>query len=298
MNDYESQLNSIKEAQTTKLKTDLAAAKEATLSDLLTQQQTAEKTATASKEAKNIASQVNKLNYAEFMANRGQTSAGVAQTAELARQNVLARDVGNIESQKASSLETINKARNTAETSYQTGIVSGQASIESDIATKLLAYKEQLRQEAVARQEAIDAYNRQVEEQKRQEEIRQRYAYEQYQWELEKQRQLAAIESSKNNHANELAALQAQLAAKSNVVSKNDSTMSAANAIMNRVNSLASTPVGQISKVASNALANKQKNAINTISLQAAGNFNNALSSAKKANSSVPSAVKTGVSLW
>ena len=65
MDNFEQQLYAIKEAEANKLVNDLNAKKEESLTSLGQQQQQVGQQAIVGKEAKNISSQLNKINFAE-----------------------------------------------------------------------------------------------------------------------------------------------------------------------------------------------------------------------------------------
>lgn len=155
MDNYEQQIYAIKEQQANKLVNDLTSAKEKALSSLGTQQQALETQTQQQKQAANISSQLQKLNFANYMARRGQTSAGITQAAEMSRQNVLGGKISDINLARQQTLGQIEQARQQAQNEFEYGKVSGLATIEADMATKLLNYREQLRQEALAREEQL-----------------------------------------------------------------------------------------------------------------------------------------------
>ena len=136
MDNYEQQIYAIKEAQANKLVNDLNAKREESLTALGQQEQQVKQTYQGQRESANISSQQNKLNFATFLANRGQTNFGIANAAELSRQNVLGRNISNVGLAENQAINSINQGRIQAQNEYNTGLASGKASIEADIATK------------------------------------------------------------------------------------------------------------------------------------------------------------------
>ena len=94
------------------------------------------------------------------MNNRGQSSFGISNQAELSRQNMLARDIGNIDNSENSFAKDMSSKRIDVNTGYNTDIASGKTAIETDIASKLLDYKERLRQEEEQRKADALAHQR------------------------------------------------------------------------------------------------------------------------------------------
>lgn len=166
-------LKALEEEQKKKLLGDLTARREATLAEITPLEQQAKLQATTNRNAQNVASQVKKLNFAEFMANRGQVSSGIGGQAELSRQNVLARGIGETNLAEQTQLNQYGTQRANINTAFNQDLTSGNQAIALDTASKLLAYKEQLRQEALqqaeqlrreqlSRDEATLSYNRSV----------------------------------------------------------------------------------------------------------------------------------------
>jgi hypothetical protein len=76
--------------------TELEQAKAEALSKLDLQETTAKKTATTKRQEADTSSQIGAKNFAEYLANRGLTNAGIAAEAEMSRNNVLNRDINTI----------------------------------------------------------------------------------------------------------------------------------------------------------------------------------------------------------
>jgi hypothetical protein len=166
-------LKALEEEQKKKLLGDLTARRETTLAEITPLEQQAKLQATTNRNAQNVASQVKKLNFAEFMANRGQTSAGLTGQAELSRQNVLARGIGETNQAEQTQLNQYGTQRANINTAFNQDLTSGNQAIALDTASKLLAYKEKLRQEKQARDEQLRREQLQQQEQFRQEALQQ-----------------------------------------------------------------------------------------------------------------------------
>lgn len=163
MDDYEKQLNEITEAQKKKNMQDLEAARNSSLTEINREDAVAKPKFTQQRADKNAASQIQKLNFAEYYQNRGQQGAGIANQAELSRGNVLARNIGEIDTAENTYNTDMANRRADINTNYNTSLASSNLGIDTNKATQLLAYREQLRQEKLARDEQL----RQEEEQRK-----------------------------------------------------------------------------------------------------------------------------------
>jgi hypothetical protein len=83
-------------------------------------------------------------NFAEFLANRGQTSHGIATQAELSRNNVLNRTTGEINTNESDYLTTYGNNVNNTNTNYANELIKARNTIDQDLATNL--YNERVRQ--------------------------------------------------------------------------------------------------------------------------------------------------------
>jgi len=153
MDEYTQGIKSLEEEQKKKLVQDINARKTTALGEITPLEQQTKQTAIADRQNQNIQSQVNKLNFAEFLANRGQVSSGFGGQAELSRQNVLARGIGDINQAEQTQLNQYGTQRANINTAFNQDLTSGTQAIALDTASKLLAYKEQLRGEKLAREE-------------------------------------------------------------------------------------------------------------------------------------------------
>lgn len=155
MDEYTQGLKSLEDEQKKKLLSELNARKTASLNEITPLEEQAKKDAITKTNAANVNSQINKLNFAEFLANRGQTNAGLAAQGELSRQNVLARGIGEVNTAENTQLNEYSRQRANVNTAYNADLTSGTQAIALDTASRLLAYKEQLRQEKLAQAEQL-----------------------------------------------------------------------------------------------------------------------------------------------
>ena len=166
-------IKALEAEQKKKLVDDINARRTTELNAITPLEQQTKQTAIASRQNQNVQSQVNKLNFAEFMANRGQVSSGLGGQAELSRQNVLARGIGDINQAEQTQLNQYGTQRANINTAFNQDLTSGTQAIALDTASKLLAYKDQLRQEKQARDEQLRREQLQQQEQLRQEALQQ-----------------------------------------------------------------------------------------------------------------------------
>ena len=121
------------------------------------------------------------------------TSFGVSGQAELSRQNALANQIQGYNTSQAAEELASNQNIAAINTAYQTGLTNATNQIAVSKAEALLQYAEKLRQEKLAEQQAIDAWNRQVEEQKRQEAVAEQQAIAAWNRQIEEQKRQEAL---------------------------------------------------------------------------------------------------------
>jgi len=107
---------------------------------------------TKQKQQASVQSQLGAKNFAEFLAQRGQTRAGLATQGELSRQNVLGRQIGEIGTAENQAVQQFGQQRADIETQYQQNLTSAYGDIESQLRQNL--YNEKLRKEQQAREDA------------------------------------------------------------------------------------------------------------------------------------------------
>lgn len=112
-------------------------------------------TFTQAKKETSVASQIGAKNFAEFLANRGQTSSGLAAQSEMSRQNVLARDIGNIGKQEQQALTDYSNQATGIQRDYSNQLANAYNTVDTNYQTNL--YNEKIRQqEAAAAQKKYD----------------------------------------------------------------------------------------------------------------------------------------------
>jgi len=113
-----------------------------------TEQKKLAPTFTKAKQSANVKSQLGAKNLAEFWARRGQTNQGISAQAELSRQNVLGRDIGDINQQRATSNLGFREDRQGINRQFQGDLAQGLGAIDENLQANL--YDERLRQQAAA----------------------------------------------------------------------------------------------------------------------------------------------------
>lgn len=155
MDEYTKGIQALETAANKKLLGELNARKTASLNEITPLEEQAKKDATTQIQNASVNSQLQAKNLAETLAQRRQTNAGIATTAELSRQNVLGRDISTINTARDNQLLEYSKQKANVNTAYNTDLTSGYNATAISTSEKLLAYKEQLRQEKLAREEQL-----------------------------------------------------------------------------------------------------------------------------------------------
>jgi hypothetical protein len=183
-NAYKKELQALTNMQKQQLVKDLDYQKQSDLSTIDRQVAVAKPQFQQQRLDRNVGSQIQKLNFAEFLQRRGQTNSGFANQAELSRQNMLSRNIGAIDtSENQFNTDMANRTAD-IQSNYSNRLSSGQAGIQQNMADRLLNFKEQLRQEQLQKQLKDLDYQRQISEQMRREQVQARNS------ELDFQRQL------------------------------------------------------------------------------------------------------------
>jgi hypothetical protein len=155
-------LNALKEFQKQAAIAGLDKAKNASLSNL-----SADKAAIQPKYYNNraetsTASQLGAKNLAEYMASRGQYSAGASMQGELNRTNQLSGDINNWKTQEQSALNSNAKQATDTNNAYNSDLAASNAGIEAEGMKQLIAMQEQRRAEQIAQANADRAFNYQT----------------------------------------------------------------------------------------------------------------------------------------
>lgn len=114
-----------------------------TVSDLNKQAETTKKTYATSKNTANVNSQINAKNFAEYLANRGLSSSGIASQYESSRQNTLSQNLNKLTAEEQSTLNDLETAKTEAQTTYNNDLASQYADIEANYIQNLLDNKQQ-----------------------------------------------------------------------------------------------------------------------------------------------------------
>jgi len=109
---------------------------------------------TKQKQQASVQSQLGAKNFAEFLAQRGQTRAGLATQGELSRQNVLGRQIGEIGTAENQAVQQFGQQRADIGTQYQQNLTSAYGDIESSLRNSLFQLAQQREAEAKAQAEA------------------------------------------------------------------------------------------------------------------------------------------------
>jgi len=181
MDNYEQQLANLKEEQKNIARQKLENAKNEALTQVSREESKLMPTFTQQKQQADTTSQIKAKNFAEFLSNRGQTNAGISAAAEMSRQNVLGRDIGNIQTAENTAKTGFTQSRTDLEKSMQNNLSSQYGNIEQTYAQNLLQYREQKRQEELARQEQLRKEELARQEQLRQEAVARQNAELEYQ---------------------------------------------------------------------------------------------------------------------
>lgn len=188
-NAYKKELEAITNMQKQQLVQNLDRQKQSDLSTIDRQVAVAKPQFQQQRLDKNVGSQIQKLNFAEFLQRRGQTNSGFANQAELSRQNNLSRNIGAVDTAENQFNTDMTNRRADIQSNYSNQLLSGQSGIQQNMADRLLGFKEQLRQEALQKQLRDLEFDRQTSEQQRRERVQAQNDALAYQRQLELARQ-------------------------------------------------------------------------------------------------------------
>lgn len=138
MDNYEQDLQLLKEQQKKKAISDLEAQQKQSLSNLDAELNTVKPTYYAKKDSANVQSQVAGKNFAEYLANSGRSNSGIGAQYEMSRLNNLQRSLNDLNTAEASTIADINRRKTDVNNLYQSGLASANAQIEADYITNLL----------------------------------------------------------------------------------------------------------------------------------------------------------------
>lgn len=138
MDNYEQDLQLLKEQQKKKAISDLEAQQKQSLSNLDAELNTVKPTYYAKKDSANVQSQIAGKNFAEYLANSGKSNSGIGAQYEMLRGNNLQRSLNDLNTSEASTIADINRRKTDVNNAYQSGLTSANAQIEADYITNLL----------------------------------------------------------------------------------------------------------------------------------------------------------------
>lgn len=157
--DYEAELKAIADAQKRQKQAELEQAKNTTVSAINTQQDTLLPTFQGQRQQASNQTQVAAKNFAEYLAQRGQTNAGIGRQAERSRMNMLGNTISGINTQETTALKGFADKRAETETGYQNNLNSAYNDIDTNYMSNLYnaRQEEQARQERLKQQEFDNA---------------------------------------------------------------------------------------------------------------------------------------------
>lgn len=150
--DTEAYLKQLAEQQKANKKAELEQTKQQVLNEITKEEEKITPAYAKQKQSANVQSQIAAKNFAEYLANRGQTSQGIATQYEMSRQNTLGNTLSDINTAENQATQNIALAKQTTERDYTNALTTSNQAIDLDLQTNL--YNEKLRQEELARQEA------------------------------------------------------------------------------------------------------------------------------------------------
>jgi hypothetical protein len=169
MQDYTEYLKSLAATQKQTKAQELEMAKQQALTTVEQEKARVMPTFQAQRQQASTQSQLGAKNFAEYLASRGQTGAGISAQAEMSRQNALAGQIGTIGTNEANTLQQYANQVGNIGQQYQTGLQSAYGDIDTDLAKNLYNEKIRVEQETYNRKQqefenqmTIKNYNRLV----------------------------------------------------------------------------------------------------------------------------------------
>lgn len=142
LDNYEAQLNKIKEAQKQSAIADLENTRNQTLSDLQAERESNQRNYATQRNQANIQNQLQAKNFKEFLVNSGRSNSGILPQYEMNRQNNLQRSINDLGAAENVALADINRRNTLANQAYNTGLQSANSQIEANYLTNLLAQQQ------------------------------------------------------------------------------------------------------------------------------------------------------------
>jgi hypothetical protein len=157
MQDYTEYLKSLAATQKQTKAQELEMAKQQALTTVEQEKARVMPTFQAQRQQASTQSQLGAKNFAEYLASRGQTGAGISAQAEMSRQNALAGQIGTIGTNEANTLQQYANQVGNIGQQYQSGLQSAYGDIDTDLAKNLYNEKIRVEQETYNRkQQAIN----------------------------------------------------------------------------------------------------------------------------------------------
>lgn len=165
--DYEGDLNRLKEAQKNAAIADLENTRNQALSNLQAESQKNASTYNAQRSSANAQNRMSARNFQEYLATTGRANSGLSAQARMQGANNLQTSINTLNAGEAAANADINRRTTDAQNSYNSGLASANATIESNYIQNLMNE----RQKAFEREQA--ELNRQLQERQFEESVRQ-----------------------------------------------------------------------------------------------------------------------------
>ena len=137
----------------------LGAARDSSLSNLAVDRAAIQPKYFQNREQTSTASQLGAKNLAEYMANRGQSSAGASMQGEINRGSQLQTDIGNWNTQEQGAFNSNTRDVTNTNNAYNSDVASSNANIEAQGMQQLIDAQNQMRSEQLAQANADRTYD-------------------------------------------------------------------------------------------------------------------------------------------
>jgi 3D (Asp-Asp-Asp) domain-containing protein len=156
--DTETYLKQLSEQQKANKKLELEQTKQQALDTIAQEEAKITPAYAKQKQTANVQSQIAAKNFAEYLANRGQTSQGIATQYEMSRQNTLGNTISGINTAENEARQTVANNKNIAETNYLNNLTNYNNAADLQL-TQDIASAKQAEAEAAAKQAQQDFEN-------------------------------------------------------------------------------------------------------------------------------------------
>jgi hypothetical protein len=160
--DPTAQINALKEAQKQQALASLGQKRDASISNLNAEQAKITPAYYAKRNEASTASQLSAKSFAEYMANRGQTSSGASMQGELNRVGQLQGDIGSLNQQELAANGDVQRRMTDVGNAYNSDVAAANAGIEANSMNQLIAAQQQAYQNALSQYNADRGFNYQV----------------------------------------------------------------------------------------------------------------------------------------